>query len=196
MTKEQFNEFWTSKYSETVPISHYFKDDYNNKWFRIHSLPESKRFANTDEEWTILLTRQNQIITDLLGQNTNILIVTGEYNWGERQTFITEEEEVFKPYVFKRLDNIDLFELTPDDYDKGEIYRPAFAETIWVQNKHDKLLREISVDKVRAFFISIEKNVLIAPYDGGVDFILKDSETRNTYKLKYKDWLSKREDDY
>ena len=83
---------------------------------------------------------------------------------------------------------------TPDEYDNGGIYIPAFAGTIWQQNKHDKLLRDIAVENVRAFFVSIDKNLLIAPYDGGVDFILKDTMTRDIYKLKYKDWLSERED--
>ncbi len=102
----------------------------------------------------------------MFGDNSNILLITGEYNWGERTTFITEEEDVFKPYHFVRLDNIDLFELNSDDYDKGEVYRPAFAETIWNSNQHDTLLKEIADDKTRAFFVSLDKQVIVAPYDG------------------------------
>jgi hypothetical protein len=194
VTKEQFDIFWTSRYPNTIPISYRFRDNYPDRWFRIHSLPQSQRYAETDSEWITLLTRQNQIITELLGEDSNIIIVTGEFNWGERVPFITNEEEVFKSYSFTRLDNIDLYKLIPDDYDKGEIYRPAFAETIWKQNKHDKLLREIAVDSVRVFFASIDNNIIIAPYDGGIDIVLKDTMTRDNYKLKYKDWLSERED--
>jgi len=40
----------------------------------------------------------------------------------------------------------------------------------------------------------VDKKIIIAPYDGGVDLILKDIETRNIYKQKYSDWLSQRED--
>ena len=194
MTKEQFDMFWTSIYPDTIPISYRFRDDYPDRWFRIHSLPQSKRYADNESEWNTLLTRQNQLITDLLGDDSNNIIVTGEFNWGERVPFITDEEEVFKSYSFTRLDNIDLYKLIPDDYDKGEIYRPAFAETIWKQNKHDKLLREIAVDNVRVFFASIDKNILIAPYDGGIDIVMKDTMTRDIFRLKYKDWLSEQED--
>jgi hypothetical protein len=35
---------------------------------------------------------------------------------------------------------------------------------------------------------------LIAPYDGGVDVILKDLHSCSVFKKKFKDWLSKRED--
>ena len=69
-----------------------------------------------------------------------------------------------------------------------------FSEQIWQSNKFDSILKDIADDQLRAFFISEEKKLIIAPYDGGVDLILKDTETRNIYKRKYSDWLSQRED--
>jgi len=196
MNKEQFDIFWRTFYPETVPIPHYFKDNYSDRWFRIHSLPDSKRYAENGQELKFLLERQNQIITDLIGDKAQVLIVTGEFNWGERQGFITEEEKVFADYNFIRLDNIDLFEFNPEDYDEGEIYRPAFAETVWTANSHDKILTEIANDNIRAFFISTDKETIIAPYDGGIDFIMRDSETKEYYKQKYRSWLSTRIDGY
>ncbi|MCK6616008.1 MAG: hypothetical protein L6Q51_00020 [Cyclobacteriaceae bacterium] len=62
------------------------------------------------------------------------------------------------------------------------------------QTYHDWLLREIANDKTRAFFVSFDKNEIVAPYDGGIDFILKDILTKEKYKNKYKQWLSERED--
>ncbi len=195
MKKEEFQTLWSLYFPDTVPISYLFKLDYTDRWFRIHSLPESKRYAEDEDEWGILISRQNEIITDLFGHETPILIVTGEYNWGDnRQIHITEEEEIFKPFSFIRLDNIELNKIDADQYDESEIYRPAFAQTIWKPNYHDKLLREIANDNSRAFFISFDKNVIVAPYDGGVDFVLKDSSTKEHYKNKYSQWLSDRED--
>lgn len=195
MTKEDFQNLWTLNYPDTVPISYLFKHDYSNRWFRIHSLPESKRYAENENEWEILLSRQNEIITDLFGLETPIIIVTGEYNWGDnRQIHITDEEEIFKSFSFVRLDNIEMNKIDPEQYDEPDIYRPAFAETVWKQKYHDKLLREIANDNTRAFFVSFDKNIIVAPYDGGVDFILKDNQTRDNYKEKYKQWLSERED--
>jgi hypothetical protein len=195
MTKENFQILWTLNYPDTVPISYLFKHDYSERWFRIHSLPESKRYAEDKNEWRIIISRQNEIITDLFGQDTPILIVTGEYNWGDnRQIHITEEEEIFKPFSFILLDNIELNKIDAEQYDEPDIYRPAFAQTIWKLKYHDKLLREIANDNSRAFFISFDKNVIVAPYDGGVDIVLKDSSTKEHYKNKYRQWLSERED--
>jgi len=190
MTREEFNRLWILNYPDSVTISYLFRNEYKERWFRIHSLPDSKRYAESDKEWRILLQRQNEIITDLLGVDSNVILVTGEYNWGEETTFITDEKNVFKNYDFIRLDNIDLYKLNPEENDEGEIYRPAFAETIWSPNHHDQLLREIANTNVLGFFVSFEKNVIVAPYDGGIDFVLKDNSTRDFYKTKYREWLS------
>jgi hypothetical protein len=194
MTKEEFNIFWTKIYPEAIPISYLFKQIYSDRWFRIHSLPESKRYAESSEDWNILLARQNQIIDDLFADDEKILLVTGEYNWGEPTVFVTDEENIFLPYSFIRLDNISLAELNSDEYDEQAVYRPAFAEITWKKNRHNNLLKAIANGEVLSFFVSFEKNIIVAPYDGGVDFIFKDSHTKDDYKEKYKQWLSGRED--
>jgi hypothetical protein len=195
MTKQEFQKYWNLNYLDNIPLPHLLRQEYSERWFRIHSLPESKRHAENNKEFDIILNRQNEILTDIFGLETKILLVTGEYNWGDnRKIHITEEEEIFKHYSFTRLDNVELYKLNPKEYNEAEIYRPAFAETIWNSNKHNKILRDIADYKIRAFFISFEKNIIIAPYDGGVDFILKDNLTKEFYKNKYRHWLSERED--
>ena len=195
MTKEYFQNLLTQYYPDIVPISYLFKHDYSDRWFRIHSLPDSKRYADKEIEWSILLSRQNEIITDLLGVDEPIFIITGDYNLGTSKTsYITDEEEVYKSYVFVRLDDIDLKKIDPEQYDEQDVYRPAFATTAWRPNSHDNLLREIANDNIRAFFVSFDKKVIVAPYDGGVDFVLNDSDSKDYYKGKYKQWLSGRED--
>lgn len=116
MTQEEFNKLWISNYPETVPISYLFKHDSADRWFRIHSLPDSKRYPDNDEEWELLLKRQNTIITDLFGLDSKVFLLTGEYNWGERIPHVVDEDEIFRDYKFSRLDNIDLYKLNSDDY--------------------------------------------------------------------------------
>lgn len=192
MTKAEFNQFWASSYPNTIPIQHYLIHQYADRWFRIHSLPESKRYADTEMEWEILLSRHNQIITDLLGNHSNVLLVTGDYNYNSPEDkHIVEEEPTFQAYTFTLLDNIDLNSLSPDEHEPGVIYRPAFTETIWSINQHDALLKGLANWKLIAFFVSFEHHLIVAPYDGGIDFILKDSQMRDAYKAKYHYWLSK-----
>lgn len=195
MTSEEFKIFWGSNYPDTVPISHYFKHDYPDRWFRIHNLPQSKRYADNDQEWSILLHRQNQIITDLIEEKSNFLLVTGEHKMeGYTELHPLEEASSIAQIPFISLDKIDLNKLSPDEYEPGAFYQPMFSEQIWVPQKFEGILRDIADDNLRAFFISIEKELMIAPYDGGVDFILKNSKTRDAYTQKYCSWLSPRQD--
>jgi hypothetical protein len=195
MTREEFKTLWTSRYPETIPISYQFKHDYSDRWFRIHSLPESKRYADSDDEWKILLNRQNSIITDILGDNSKILIVTGEYHHdGYIELNSLEDINSIKQFSFTHLDNIDLHKSSPEEYDQGQTYKPQFCESVWKKGNWDNVLRDIAQDNVRVFFMSVDNDIVVAPYDGGVDFILKDKETRDNYKNKYRDWLSDRDD--
>jgi hypothetical protein len=195
MTAEQFNIFWSSTYPNTVPISHYFRRDYHDRWFRIHSLPESQRYAENETEVTIILERQNKVITDLCGENSKILLVTGDYNFhGPSEPHICTVEPSYQKFSFIYTDPIDLHQLSPEEYEPEEIFRPAFTEITWNSGQQDNLLMDIANDKLRLFFISIENCVIIAPYDGGVDFVLKDTETNAFYKSKYRNWLSARQD--
>src|SRR5688572_11250104 len=123
MTKEAFDELWSLNYPETVQISYLFKHCYSDRWFRIHSLPESKRYPENDDEWGIILARQNEIITDLLGLETDVLLVTGDCDWTDgKAVHITQEIEVFKRYLFKKLDNINLHEINAQEFEEVNLY--------------------------------------------------------------------------
>lgn len=195
MTKQDFQKLWALNYPYTVPIPYLFKHHYSDKWFRIHSLPESKRYAENESEWQILLARQNEIITDLFGINTPILIVIGEYSRTDNQSVhMIDKHEIYKPFSFVQLDSIELNKIDPAQYDESDIYKPAFAKAFWKPNHHDKLLKDIANDNSRAFFVSFDKNIIVAPYDGGIDFVFKDRLIKESYKNKYKQWLSERKD--
>jgi hypothetical protein len=195
MTPEEFNKFWTLTYPATPPIQYLFRHNYADKWFRIHSLPQSKRYANSKQEWDILLARHNEIITDIIGDDEKVLLVTGDYNFNAPlEIHITHQDPIFKSFSFTRANDIDLYELSRDEYGQGEVYRPAFAEIRWRPRQYDVLLKAIADDELQAFFVSPASKRIAAPYDGGIDFILNDTKTRDIFKEKYNEWLSERQD--
>jgi len=195
MTAEQFNNFWTSTYPNTILIQYHFRHNFVDRWFRIHSLSNSKRYAENDAEWTILFDRQNTIISDLLNGNSDFILVTGEHtSGGYIELHPTDEVNSVREIPFVQLEPIDLNKVSPDEYEHGQLYTPMFSEQNWQPHKFDNLLKDIAEDSLRAFFVSLDKELIIAPYDGGVDFILKDTKTRDFYKQKYSGWLSARQD--
>ena len=200
MTVKQFETFWESTYPLSVPLSHHLRIDYASRWFRIHSLPSSQRYPHDDADWAILLNRQNALISDLVGEGSKLFLLTGEYDFVSCivQKWQFSPHDVIKGLTFEELTPIELDSLpidqhVPDEYEPGDVYRNVVAEIDWCSNKHDEILKAIASWEVVALLLSVEAKCIIAPYDGGIDIILKDTVTRDQYKEKYRDWLSSEE---
>ena len=201
MTAEEFEIFWSATYPLTVPLSYKMRVDYSSRWFRIHSLPESKRHPSTDEELGIILCRQNTMITDLVGVKSDLLLITGEYDYNPSNStqgqFLNDGS--FSHLELTKLKHIELDKLVPnphlpDENRLGEVCNLFVAEVSWQSGAHDSILKDIASGVTTAMFMSVAANCVIAPYDGGMDVLVKDTATRDRYKEKYGDWLSKRED--
>ena len=195
--KEEFSKQWLFHYPDSPPVSHWFKWAYPDRWFRIHSLPKSKRYADNDTEWKILLERQNKIITDMFGSSVEVCLVSSDADW-QFETLNALHNDDGERYRFVRLGNADLYKFDIEYYRDGymfdnQTFMPVFSEVVWKPHSHDNLLKEIANDNIRAFFVSFDKLIIIAPYDGGIDFILKDGMTKEYCKNKYKKWLSSRD---
>jgi hypothetical protein len=196
MTKQQFQQYWAKNFPEIPPINHLFKHLLKNSWLRIHSLPEAKRYAETDEEWAILLERQNTVFADLMPKNAKICIVSGIYSNAEK----VFEKEVFKglPYFkalnFKELEVLDMGKISSDWHDEGIFFTPCFVEEKYEPNQFDSILKSIANDEWRLFFLDPKSGRIIAPYDGGVDIIFEEGGPLSIFRKKYENWVSKRED--
>ncbi len=140
---------------------------------RVHSLPLSKRYADTAEEWGILLERQNAVVNYLIAQGTPVRVVIN---------YIREDNPLFASYD---MENIDVF----IDRDAETVFQSFWFETAWKTGCLDAMLRMIAVEELRAFIVG--PDCLVAPYDGGVDVILKDGATRDAFKNHFQEWLSK-----
>jgi hypothetical protein len=196
MQKKQFQAFWAENFSAIPPINHLFKHVLSPRWLRIHSLPDAKRYADTPEEWAVLLERQNTVFDDLMPKGAKICIVSGIYSNNEKvfEKDVFDGLPYFKKLTFKELDALDMFQLSKDWYDEGIKFTPCFAEEIYTPNKFDSILKSIANDEWRLFFLDPKSKTIIAPYDGGVDIIFKDRATRDVMKERYKNWISERED--
>ena len=192
MLKEEFELFWKMNFKEVIPLNFTFKQSYPKRWLRIHSLPESKRYAENELEMETILIRQNQIISDELQENDEIYLVRDEYfiNTGE----IENEGEFYNEYDFKKISVLNLNEYYPIDYDKNDKLNILVTKRKWKKNGYNKLLEDLANDVSLIFIVSIKKKIIFAPYDGGMDIIYQNENQRNLYKNKYKDWLSKRSD--
>ena len=191
MSGEEFNKYWETTYPESYPINHELKWIYPKRWFRIHSLPESKRYAESESEHQIILDRQNQLMNDLIGEDTEIIISFGLYtddiaNYNYKE--LTDFGEFFK------VQTIDLHKERPEEYEDEMYFDIYIKNDKWKRDSKNQILRAIADEEIRAMFICPAKKCIVAPYDGGVDIIVDSTEKRDSLKVKYKDWLSKSKD--
>jgi len=191
MNAIEFNKYWDLNYPESNLIGHELRSIYPNRWLRIHSLPESKRYAESKDEYQIILNRQNELISELIGENTEIIITSGQYDIELTDEIATELSNYGK---FQKCRTIELHKINPEEYKDDFFYSVYFRTDIWTQNSQNRLLKNIANDEFRAMFVCPKTNCIVAPYDGGMDIIVNSQEKRDKLKIKYKDWLSKRED--
>ncbi len=191
MTAEQFKTYWNTIYPDSYPIDYELKTIFNNRWFRIHSLPDSKRYAENDNEYKIILSRHNKLITDLF-QSDDFFIVIGFYNYDLSSPLTID---YFNLDEFQKIETLVLHKIRPDEYQNDEVYYEIYMKhDKWESDKFNDLLTKIADGEIRAMFVSSTKNITVVPYDGGMDIILPNTKTRDDFKIKYKDWLSSRED--
>jgi len=197
--KNDFESKWNRNFLNKVPIPYLFKYYFPDSWLRLHSFADSKRYTDNSTQMDILLKHQNQIIDDCLSSGSSIFIVSGNSFIDKSQVPIYDQVSMLN-YDFTAATPINLHKTDPEHFDDGEnndlYFTPMFTEIIWETNIHNDLLIKIANDETRAFFISFEKNIIIAPYDGGLDLIIEDCYLKNDIKKKYSKLLSKRDDGF
>ncbi|MFY8067222.1 MAG: hypothetical protein RSE15_01500 [Flavobacterium sp.] len=191
MIEVEFKKFWNSNFNQTIPLSYLFKEVYHERWLRFHSLPDSKRYPESDIEMNIILQRYNQIFSEIYNENEEIYLV---------HTNITHNDEKFEllnfhPELnFKKSCSFKLEMYFPNDFDNDAILEVFVSRKCWNLISYNEILKEIVNDISRFFFISLDSKIIVAPYDGGIDIILKSETDKAILTKKYKNWISKRID--
>jgi hypothetical protein len=147
----------------------------------------------------LLLQRQYTLLNDLVGNEEQLLLLTGYYTQADEeencslQEFLIRED-VFNGLAFTTLPAVEVHSLSPAIYSPNTQYWPLLAELTLDAPQMEPVLRAIADDVSSAFFIGQRTHIIIAPYDGGVDIILPNTALRDQYRHKYRAWLSAQED--
>lgn len=176
-----FLSFWTTHFDGHNPVGHNLRNSLHLRWVRFHSLPESKRYAETEEEWTILFDRHNRLADEVLGDSGRCwLVVCRDLDDPE-----AESAEYLDRFDFKRW-----FSWSEKD-ELGEASEwPVFAaETIWHGGHFNELIRKVANwEECFLLFVSQETSAIFAPYDGGIDLILPSGTHASILKAKFPQW--------
>lgn len=191
MDLNKFSNFWQQYFPKCLPVSSLFRCDLTDRWFRFHSLPESKRYAENGNEVAELLVRQNTVLLDVIGEDRECILVFGNYS---SSPSLEDECPGASNFELQEFIKLSKQEFDPEELEADEepIYLSLYCGKYKLKrNSLDEVLLCVAEEQIVNFFVmSYERQRIFAPYDGGVDVILKDAKEREEFKEKYKDWLS------
>jgi hypothetical protein len=161
-------EAWRGWYPGAPPLAHLLREAHPERWLRIHSLPESRRYPETDADWAELLRRHDAVATDVLGDGARCALVP--------VVDVVPAERMRDPVI------------------EAWEPEPAFlhgAEVVWRAGAWDEALRAAAMDEARFLMVELEHGRVYAPYDGGADLFLPTSRERDEHRARHAGWLSR-----
>lgn len=183
-----FDTIWNRFHSGHAPVAHLMRHTGAKHWVRFHSLPESKRYADNDDEVAVVLQRSHAMADLVLG-DAPAWLVQGRAEWPDMDEPIIELSDSHA--------TIREFGLQPSPhiYPEGDedepAWRPYAARVQWVADRFTPLLRRCAEDlEGPTLWISEATGGVFAPYDGGADLFLPTVDEVARAKTRWPDWLS------
>ena len=186
-------DWYLSEFGPYAPLGLVLRHWHYDNWVRIHSLPQSKRYAETDDEYRTILSRHNKVTDDLFTQGERCVVIRSKYctNWPEEREINPTTDN-----YFKLTDTVRPAQQYPGEYSEEEDDRYLLqgAYIAWRPKNFDEIVQDIADDITRGYtFISVTTCNVYVPYDGGADLIVQSKQTQE-FKTKHSKWLSVRED--
>jgi hypothetical protein len=184
-TMPDVETIWTEAYGAVPPAADRLRSAGDVGWLRAHTLPGSKRYADTEMEAAEVFRRVSAVGDAVLGLDARCHLIQMEAE-GEIQAGV---------YRAVRQE----FGLTPawrfdDSQDGGPLWSISTAEVQWSGKKFAPLLRKIAADEIAGLIWLGEDGSVFAPYDGGVDIFMRPAGRAGEMKGRFANWLSPRSD--
>jgi hypothetical protein len=180
-------EFWDQTFPGVPPIPHRFREWFADRWVRFHSLPESKRYPDSEGEYSTILSRHNELL-DGLARGKEITLVTAGYSQSEipiRDNSLSNWDSAAEHW---RTVPMHILDGDSEDLNYWHLFASDF---VWTPGAIDPILRLVANDELANIFVlSVGDNWLYHPYDGGADVILPTTESRDILRSHHAEWLS------
>jgi len=172
-------------------VGHVLRSAISDRWLRVHSLPNSKRYAETDAEYDELLRRHNELAVEILGSHQRAILFL--HVWGTA----ADVPAAFSGFGWAA--QLDLDSANPTVYQSPEADDPdlvvAGFPILWSPQSWNSLLRDIANARLNSVvLLNAATGETYAPYDGGADLFLANSERVATLADRWASWLSERPD--
>lgn len=176
---DPFARWWDAHHPGVAPLGYVLREARPERWLRVHSLPEPKRYPDTDDEWATLLSRQRTVAAEVLGADAPVWVVVADSYLDEHGALAA------LPHLAPAL------EMSVDGMEDSGAWTFHAAEARWDFARFEPALRAIANDELRVLFVGVESGRVFAPYDGGVDLIVETVAERDRVRARFGAWLSR-----
>lgn len=186
---EQLDRYWEHRF-KIHPIAYQFRTSMQDRWVRLHSLPNSKRYAENEQELDCVLSRHHSALSNL-AKSPNLALVIAGYSGSlqpEKPKFRNFESlDIFEHVVHWK--SLPIHELDSDYSDPTYIHF-FVTEVTLLDPLLEETLRLVASDQINnVFILDLLDTWLYHPYDGGADIILRKEEEKSIFKSRFRDWL-------
>jgi hypothetical protein len=175
---------WEARWPQCRPLGYELRG-MRDRWVRFHSLSGSKRYAESDDEYEVVLGRNHSVLSDLgdryQEEGEHILVVT--YSWSS-----SPEPEPQGAADLAKSQHWMSLQVDSDEEDNWT--HLSVSASAWRNQELDPLLRRVADDEERALIMPIDLRWLFAPYDGGMDVIVATTAGRDELRSAHAGWLS------
>lgn len=172
-------ELWAKSFPNFEPVAHRLHAEFADRWARFHSLPESKRYPDSEEELVVVLHRHNAVLAALAGRGDPVVLLTTEFSW------------VAAPALAPTYSPSSVWWRTARH---GEAFWHVYgSESAWEPHLFDPIVRRVAEDGLNIGNVMICDagcRWIVHPYDGGMDVVVRSTGERDRLRSKFAGWLS------
>ena len=172
--REELDALWAERWPTTPPVGHLLCDLHRDRWVRFHSLPESKRYPDSQEEYVTILSSHHALLAELgLAGRCFVLAMPP----APRESAVLPRAELWRT-------------VPPIHGEELEIAVYA-TESQPPSEELDALIRAVVDEElVGMIIVPPARCWLYHPYDGGADVVAESPEARDVLRERFRAWLS------
>ena len=167
---------WERRWPQTPPISFLVRELHPDLWVQFHSLPRSKRYAETDDERGTVLSRHHSVL-EALGPSSECFVISPLWDPPGEDSALVEAVH------WQTIEVADYYD------DPVQIFATSLT---YPSAKFDGLLMACA-DNIEAQVIVGPDDLrwLYNPYDGGAHVIASSTTERDQLRARFASWLPK-----
>ncbi len=177
--------WWRAKFGALAPIGYELRGHWEPQWSRFHSLPDSKRYPQTEDEYSQLQRRARAIANTLYAPGETVFAFHSTYTFDDIPSALPPPAltELLGPSRAK-------FQVEGGE---ASCYTRAFA-LVWPFDRFDALVRHVADEEITMLsFVSPATRSVLCPYDGGFD-LFTHTPAPDALRKTFAEWQSERPD--